>query len=271
MDYAYAHKVPILPNDALVSPAARDRWAKWSRDLHLAHNQVEPSAADLKDIAALRNEGQPYSPHPSSEKPIQARSSSRTWDRRPNGKPSPLSQSSASSNQWEEGPGSSPHNPVIIGDSNEHDSFDAVPGLLPHDFGEWNNRMIDSNDVGLPDREDLDLITDTVGAIAIDCHGKMAAGSSSGGIGMKYKGRIGPAALVGVGTAVMPVNPKDKDETCVGAVTSGTGEHMATTMAASTCASRLYYNQSMSKKGMLESSFEEESIQNFIKHDFMSE
>ncbi|KAL9038813.1 MAG: hypothetical protein Q9180_002903, partial [Flavoplaca navasiana] len=40
-----------------------------------------------------------------------------------------------------------------------------------------------------------DDITDTVGAIAVDCLGNIAAGSSSGGIGMKHRGRIGPAAL----------------------------------------------------------------------------
>lgn len=48
--------------------------------------------------------------------------------------------------------------------------------------------------------EDDDLVTDTVGAICVDRWGRVAAGSSSGGIGMKFRGRVGPAALIGVGT-----------------------------------------------------------------------
>lgn len=92
-----------------------------------------------------------------------------------------------------------------------------------------------------PDNADNDKITDTIGAIAIDGQGNMAAGSSSGGIGMKHQGRVGPAALVGIGTYVMPRDPDDEDARAVAAVTSGTGEHMATTMAAHKCADRLYH------------------------------
>jgi taspase, threonine aspartase, 1 len=87
---------------------------------------------------------------------------------------------------------------------------------------------------------DQDRIIDTVGAIAIDQYGNMAAASSSGGIGMKHCGRVGPAALVGVSTAVIPYHEQDPDRIMVGAVTSGTGEHMATTMASQKCAERLY-------------------------------
>ncbi|KAI1135777.1 N-terminal nucleophile aminohydrolase [Hypoxylon sp. FL0543] len=90
------------------------------------------------------------------------------------------------------------------------------------------------------DDDDADNITDTVGAIAIDQSGKIAAGSSSGGIGMKHRGRIGPAALVGIGTAVIPTDEEDQDGIAVAAVTSGTGEHMATTMASQKCAERIY-------------------------------
>lgn len=114
-----------------------------------------------------------------------------------------------------------------------------------------------------------DDITDTVGAIAIDCLGNIAAGSSSGGIGMKHKGRIGPAALVGVGTAVVPVDVEDTDKTCVATVTSGTGEHMATTMAASVCANRLYTGTRKGKHGGSESTDDDSAVKGFVERDFM--
>ena len=114
-----------------------------------------------------------------------------------------------------------------------------------------------------------DDITDTVGAIAIDCFGNIAAGSSSGGIGMKHRGRTGPAALVGIGTAVIPLEPADKDRCSVAAVTSGTGEHMATTMAANTCASRVYFGNRRSVGGGTEQTDDEGAIRAFVERDFM--
>ncbi|KAL8968044.1 MAG: hypothetical protein Q9183_002649 [Haloplaca sp. 2 TL-2023] len=114
-----------------------------------------------------------------------------------------------------------------------------------------------------------DDITDTVGAIAIDHLGNIAAGSSSGGIGMKHRGRIGPAALVGIGTAVIPMDPQDSDKTSVATVTSGTGEHMATTMAATTCANRLYTGTRKSRGGGSESTDDDTAVKGFIEQDFM--
>lgn len=116
---------------------------------------------------------------------------------------------------------------------------------------------------------DEDFITDTVGAIAIDIFGNIAAGSSSGGIGMKHRGRVGPAALVGIGTAVIPADPKDPDGITVAAVTSGTGEHMATTMASQKCAERLYFGTRRAAGGLNAPAAEEESMHSFIQDDFM--
>ncbi|EHY52855.1 hypothetical protein ABEF92_000970 [Exophiala dermatitidis] len=114
-----------------------------------------------------------------------------------------------------------------------------------------------------------DNITDTVGAIAVDCFGHIAAGSSSGGIGMKHKGRCGPAALVGIGTAVIPADPQDATQTCVATVTSGTGEHMVTTTAAATAAERIY-SSVRKENGKLASCNEDEAMYSVIQNDFMT-
>jgi taspase (threonine aspartase 1) len=121
----------------------------------------------------------------------------------------------------------------------------------------------------LPLASDEDDITDTVGAIAIDSHGNIACAASSGGIGMKHRGRVGPAALVGVGAAVVPTHSNDKSKTCVAAVTSGTGEHMGTTLAASVCADRLYSCLQKSNDGPLEPTGEEKVLRGFVEREFM--
>lgn len=114
-----------------------------------------------------------------------------------------------------------------------------------------------------------DHITDTVGAIAVDSWGNIACGASSGGIGMKYRGRVGPAALVGVGAAVIPTDPDDPEQASVATVTSGTGEHMATTMAATVCAERLYQSVKKSRGGEYIEVSEDEALQAMIQNEFM--
>ncbi|KAH8678342.1 nucleophile aminohydrolase [Xylariales sp. PMI_506] len=132
-------------------------------------------------------------------------------------------------------------------------------------------RFLESISASIKGVEREDKITDTVGAIAIDQWGNMAAGSSSGGIGMKHRGRVGPAALVGVGTALIPANQHDEDGTVVAAVTSGTGEHMATTMASQKCADRLYHGTRRGDGGADIEEPEESVIMNsFIMDDFQN-
>ncbi|KOS22283.1 Threonine aspartase 1 [Escovopsis weberi] len=115
-----------------------------------------------------------------------------------------------------------------------------------------------------------DSVSDTVGAIVIDDRGHIAAGSSSGGIGMKHRGRLGPAALVGIGTAVVPCAEDDEEGVTVAAVTSGTGEHMATTMASQRCAERIYRGTRRGPTGadILEDD-DDAIMESFISDDFM--
>ncbi|KAK5660999.1 hypothetical protein OQA88_12377 [Cercophora sp. LCS_1] len=121
-----------------------------------------------------------------------------------------------------------------------------------------------------PRPNDDDDVSDTIGAIAIDLNGNIAAGSSSGGIGIKHRGRIGPAALVGIGTAVIPEDPDDEEQASVAAVTSGTGEHMATTLASATCADRLLNWTRRGPGGRSVEEYDEQALmESFILDDFM--
>ncbi|KAG0137575.1 nucleophile aminohydrolase [Tuber indicum] len=102
-----------------------------------------------------------------------------------------------------------------------------------------------------PDNEDL--VTDTVGCICVDRWGNVAAGSSSGGIGMKHRGRVGPAALIGVGTWIAR-----EGQSVVAATCSGTGEQMAHTLIASKTVDRIIAMED-----------EIEGLRNSIEEDFM--
>ena len=150
---------------------------------------------------------------------------------------------------------------------------DTPPVDGPSRSGDSTFEPCNNSQAGTPNTPNLeersDMITDTVGAIAVDCFGNIAAGSSSGGIGMKHKGRVGPAALVGIGTAVIPADPEDHERASVATVTSGTGEHMATTMAAATCSERIYSRVRRKRGGGLEYATEEEALRTMLQREFM--
>jgi taspase (threonine aspartase 1) len=117
--------------------------------------------------------------------------------------------------------------------------------------------------------DDEDMINDTVGVIIIDRMGSLAAASSSGGLGMKLRGRVGPAAIPGAGTAVIPADKDDPDKTMVSVVASGTGEYITSTMAATLAAERLYYSQKKIPGGKLVECDDSEVLEAFIKKEFM--
>ena len=289
-DYAYEHDVPLMPPDSIVSPAAKERWKKWSRDLEAAREKRErETELETHESAGLRNEAQPYSPAPAA---VSEPADDMLHTPRTHGQVSILWRPSPLRHRMERSSDISPTS-SIRGSTLAHDdqrSGDAStlggarnPIPLSDSDGEMpvestgsmkqRRRTVNSDDttssIHTFAESVEDLVVDTVGAIAIDCFGNIAAGSSSGGIGMKHKGRTGPAALVGIGTAVHPMRPNDSSRTSVATVTSGTGEHMATTTAASTCASRIYMNQKLTKSGTLESAYEDEALKSFIQNDFM--
>ncbi|CAH8475921.1 unnamed protein product [Schistosoma turkestanicum] len=79
---------------------------------------------------------------------------------------------------------------------------------------------------------------DTVGAVCIDLEGKIAAASSSGGIALKYEGRLGQACTYGCGCWAEELGPSSS----IGVVTSGTGEQLIRTQLAQRSAERFNDN-----------------------------
>ena len=287
-DYAHNHGIPILPMDLLISPGSKERWMKWTRDLDWASRHDKgPSLLNSREISALGNEAQPASPsllgrsRPSFSERTSNSSPGSTG--RGGSPPTPSRTPSAPSTPMklrsplarDKPPVRQPNLRPDIKRSEYSDDGAAVdpePLRVALDIQDHSPLLDDRDeqDSDAPTGHQDDNVTDTVGAIAIDCFGNIAAGSSSGGIGMKHKGRMGPAALVGIGTAVHPINPDDKNPSSVACVTSGTGEHMASTTAASTCATRIYLASAGERHGSMDDVDEDEALQNFIKEDFMS-
>jgi len=68
---------------------------------------------------------------------------------------------------------------------------------------------------------------DTVGAICVDQNGKIASGVSSGGISLKFPGRVGEAAVFGSGCWAQKIADQNMS---IGCSSTGTGEQLMLTM-----------------------------------------
>lgn len=261
--------MPVLPHDALIADGAKQRWQRWSYELRHAEMVARKKSGTQHQIHNGR-----YVRHPVQFHPAQLIATPCTVVRAERKSADSRLELNAADTQTVAGPSqgqaqntSFPHPSRAQSSGDEHPSaapsamdVDPVPGASATDSrGERNPSG----------NRDTDNVSDTVGAIAVDSYGNIAAGSSSGGIGMKHPGRVGPAALLGIGTAVIPADPSDPDKVQVGAVTSGTGEHIATTMAANTCALRIYYSQRKCADGLFEEVTEDEAMRGIITTDFL--
>lgn len=251
-EFAWDHNIPTIPPHALITNAARERWTIWTREIEEfeaqhARSQEEPAPTWVR----------PPTGH-GSPMPVGVAGGTPPVLGRPDARTAFTSQLNPDNDNDLLVSGSTMDGVLPRGKSR---SAGENPSLFKTGWAKYPNNHTDGED-------GEDRITDTVGAIAIDRWGNIAAGSSSGGIGMKHRGRVGPAALIGIGTHVIPVDPADPEETTTAVVTSGTGEHIASTLAASTCATRIYYGQKMGPNGAFEPVSEEEALHSMISNEF---
>jgi beta-aspartyl-peptidase (threonine type) len=84
----------------------------------------------------------------------------------------------------------------------------------------------------------------TVGAVAIDKNGNIAAGTSTGGMTNKKYGRIGDVPIIGAGTYA-------NNKTC-GISATGTGEYFIRTVAAKTVSDLIQYTNNTPEEALRE-------------------
>nr|CAH8840879.1 unnamed protein product [Trichobilharzia regenti] len=102
---------------------------------------------------------------------------------------------------------------------------------------------------------------DTVGAVCVDLEGNIASAVSSGGIAMKYEGRVGQTCIYGCGCWAEELSPSSG----VGVVTSGTGEQLVRTQLAQRSAER-FTGSSICVPDAVQSSL----IDGFLNSKFLS-
>lgn len=255
-DFAWEHGMVIMPEEALISPVALERYNVWAAEVNDYESETRGEAID----PWIRR---PMTPLDTRLERLErasqsgARTASHAVDEEIRTLPNPTLFADVKGR-----PGAS------LEYQTQKKAKRSTSHLPVRPVSPLSTSRDGSPDAADSEQDEEDLITDTVGAIAIDKYGNIAAGSSSGGIGMKHRGRIGPAALIGIGTHVIPQDPTDPDGTTCAVITSGTGELIASTLAASTCAQRMYYSQKMGDNGIFTQVMEEEALKAWMKREF---
>jgi beta-aspartyl-peptidase (threonine type) len=108
-----------------------------------------------------------------------------------------------------------------------------TPGVASLDDGQRLSSDLPLPATAVPHPLDMDKKFGTVGAVALDSHGNLAAATSTGGITNKQVGRIGDAPIIGAGCYA-------SNQTCAVSST-GTGEMYIRLVAAYDIAARMRY------------------------------
>jgi beta-aspartyl-peptidase (threonine type) len=118
----------------------------------------------------------------------------------------------------------------LSGDGADH--FAASAGLeqVPNDFFVIDERRRQLDEALSSDRFDP-IKYGTIGAVAVDSNGHVAAATSTGGITAKQWGRIGDSPLIGAGTFA--------DDRSVAVSATGSGEYFIRSVAAHELAARV--------------------------------
>jgi beta-aspartyl-peptidase (threonine type) len=81
----------------------------------------------------------------------------------------------------------------------EHLAQEQEPSYLRREFGSLAARDVPKVTPSLVSPQESEEKHGTVGAVAVDTHGRLAAATSTGGTHYKYPGRVGDSPLVGCG------------------------------------------------------------------------
>ena len=127
---------------------------------------------------------------------------------------------------------------LLCGDGADRFAAEIGLAVVPHDYYSTEARHLALKRVQRTDREKHDAVSaadrhGTVGAVALDAAGNLAAATSTGGFTNKMPGRVGDSPVIGAGTYA-------DNATCAVSGT-GSGEHFMRAVLAHTVSARMRY------------------------------